>query len=108
MAKRDLNQSSTARVTKVPDTRNEYTIRIGTWEEYMTVVQYYSSRREKLTAKWKKSWVISELEKFIQDKRRAEEEAEEDEDKEEEGGNETLLDVITLYIDKTSFRPGQI
>jgi hypothetical protein len=51
MAKRDLNQSSTARV---PDTWNGYTVRIGIREEYMTAVQYYSSRREKVTAKWNK------------------------------------------------------
>jgi hypothetical protein len=103
MAKRDLNQSSTARV---PDTWNGYTVRIGIREEYMTAVQYYSSRRERVTAKWNKSWVISELEKFIREKERAEE-AEEDGDEEEEGSKQTLPDVITLYIDKKHYRLGQ-
>jgi hypothetical protein len=59
------------------DTTNGYDIRIGSRTEYMTTVQSYSSRREKLTVKWNNSWVFSELDKIFRDKRRAEEKAEE-------------------------------
>jgi hypothetical protein len=59
------------------DTTNGYDIRIWSRTEYMTTVQSYSIRREKLTVKWNNSWVFSKLDKIFRDKRRAEEKAEE-------------------------------